>query len=106
MIERAPERVMLSAARKRARANGVPFDLDEADIVTPAKCPVLGIPLERARGRRGPRDASPTLDRIQPSRGYVRGNVVVISWRANRIKNDASIAELILIHEWYSRASR
>lgn len=39
-------------------------------------------------------EGSPTLDRIVPSRGYVVGNVAVISMRANRLKSDASVAEL------------
>lgn len=47
----------------------------------------------------GPRDGSPTLDRIVPDKGYVRENVWVISGRANRIKNDATIEELELIAE-------
>ena len=96
-----PKREMLAAARKRARITGVPFDLEESDVEIPATCPVLNIPLVMSRGRRGPRDASPTLDRIICSRGYVRGNVVVISWRANRLKSDATVEELARIVEWF-----
>jgi hypothetical protein len=39
-------------------------------------------------------DNSPSLDRIDTSKGYVKGNVWVISWRANKLKSDATLAEL------------
>jgi hypothetical protein len=89
---------MLGAARKRARQFGLPFALTESDVVIPSHCPVLGIPLARGDGART--DASPTLDRIEPARGYVAGNVAVISWRANRIKSDGSLSELERIVAW------
>lgn len=96
-----PKREMLAGARKRARLAGVPFDLREEDFIIPQTCPVLGIRLEMSTGRRGPRDMSPTLDRIVCSRGYVRENVIVVSWRANRLKSDATIDELARIVDWY-----
>ena len=92
---------MLKLARQRARAAGVAFDLREDDFTIPKLCPVLGIELSHGKGRRGPTDSSPTLDRIVPSRGYVRGNVVVVSWRANRLKSDGTIAELARIVDFY-----
>jgi hypothetical protein len=66
--------------------------LKKSDIVIPACCPLLGIPLFQMRGRAGPN--SPSLDRIDPTKGYVPGNVWVISWRANQIKPDATLQEL------------
>ena len=87
-----PRVMMLSAARRRALTKGIPFGLRRDDVVLPEVCPVLGIPL-RVNNRRW-QDSSPTLDRIDPKRGYVAGNVRVISARANRIKNDASSDEL------------
>lgn len=84
---------LLRRARSRARARALPFDLLPADIVIPSHCPVLGIELTIGGGR-GFRDSSPTLDRVDNNLGYVRGNVAVISYRANRIKNDASLDEL------------
>jgi hypothetical protein len=58
-------------------------------------CPLLGTPLFYGNGKMGPN--SPTLDRIEPAKGYVPGNVWVISQRANVIKNDATVVELFLI---------
>nr|WP_294850063.1 hypothetical protein [uncultured Sphingomonas sp.] len=83
---------LLTAARSRARYQGVPFDLTADDIVIPKVCPILGIPLKHGKGK--PTFNSPTLDKIIPALGYVPGNVAVISQRANRIKSDASIHEL------------
>lgn len=96
-IER-PERSMLRAARKRAKQLNIPFNLSEEDIVIPEYCPVLGIKIGRNEKVSGP--SSPTLDRIIPELGYVKGNVAVISKRANTIKNDASIADLEAVLAW------
>jgi hypothetical protein len=98
-----PKRVMMLAARKRAQQAHVPFAITEEDFEIPERCPVLGLCLESRRGRRGPIDSSPTLDRIVPGLGYVRGNVVVVSWRANRLKSDATLEELTRIIDWYGR---
>jgi hypothetical protein len=51
-------------------------------------------------GTPGNRNASPSLDRIDPSQGYIKGNVVVISHKANRLKNDAGLAELRALVAW------
>lgn len=64
------------------------------DIVVPERCPILGINLVRGVGQRTYLDSSPSLDRIIPAKGYVRGNIAVISMRANRIKSDATLDEL------------
>jgi hypothetical protein len=79
-------------AKTRAKKFNLPFDLRLDDIEVPDRCPVLGIELVRNSG--GWRDNSPTIDRVQGCLGYVRGNVCVISLRANRLKSDASLEEL------------
>jgi hypothetical protein len=83
---------MLNAARTRARKGGWAFNLTLADINIPELCPVLHIPLRPGVG--GPRDYSPSLDRYRQEKGYVRGNVAVISYRANAIKGTYSIEQL------------
>ena len=89
------ERSMLSRARASAKKHGWNFNLELSDIVIPKTCPLLGIVLERKAGVQA--DSTPSLDRIDSSLGYVKGNVWVISWRANHIKTDASIEELKLL---------
>jgi hypothetical protein len=83
--------VMLAQTKFRAKKLHLKFDLIPGDILVPTTCPVLGIPIRRGRGRT---DNSPSIDRVIPSRGYIRGNVRIISFRANAIKRDASSAEL------------
>ena len=87
-----PQRYILTAARCRAKYKGLPFNINVEDIQIPEKCPILGIPLCHKDGF--PDDGSPALDRIIPSLGYVKGNIMVISHRANNIKGDASLEEL------------
>ena len=82
----------LNNLRHRAVQKGVPFDLLLEDLVFPAVCPVLGIPMVARSGSFS--DNSPSLDRTIPALGYVRGNVTVMSYRANRIKCHASLGEL------------
>jgi len=89
---------LLYAARNRARMKGFECNLTIDDIVVPEYCPVLGIKLEATvgKGRRNLNelDHSPSLDRIDNGKGYVKGNVMVISFRANNIKKDANLQEL------------
>ena len=90
---------LLSQAKKRAKRNGLPFTLKPADIEIPEFCPVFGVPLLRGTGR-GPTPSSPSLDKIIPALGYVPGNVMVISQKANAMKNSASPAELLMFADW------
>lgn len=101
-----PRPQMLGNAKQRAARAGVPCTITADDIVVPSHCPVLGIPLYRRLGRKGGCDNSPSLDRIYPEDGYVPGNVVVVSRRANRAKSDLTIEELTAVADFYSIALR
>jgi hypothetical protein len=83
---------MLYDAKKRAKKKCLEFNIEVTDIIIPEMCPVLGIKLEFGKGKQT--DASPSLDRIDPREGYIKGNVAVISYRANTIKSNACIDEL------------
>lgn len=87
-------RTWLGQLKHNAKVAGLPFNLTVDDLVVPTHCPVLGIPL--ATGDRAVTGANntPTVDRIVPELGYTRGNVCIISRRANRLKQDSSLAEL------------
>lgn len=93
----------LNQAKRRAAAHGWDFNLTKQDIVIPDTCPVLGIPLLRTDGRLN--DSSPTIDRIDSTRGYTVDNIRVISWRANRLKSDATIEELQQILKYMESAN-
>jgi hypothetical protein len=84
---------MLKRSKERAQKKGLDFNLSRADIRIPEVCPILGIRIEFSSSRRAT-DHSPSLDRIDPNQGYVKGNVWVISHRANMLKSNASAAEL------------
>lgn len=90
---KAAEYILCQQARKNAKRKGIPFDLSPEDIIIPEFCPVLGMPLVRKTpGRTRPNDY-PSLDRKDNSKGYIKGNVFVVSWRANRLKCDGSLEE-------------
>ena len=86
---------MIYTARHKSKKLGLPFNIDKHDINIPEYCPLLGIKLELTK--RKVDDASPSLDRISPRLGYVKGNVWVISNKANRIKNDATPDEIEIV---------
>jgi hypothetical protein len=85
-------------AKARSKEKGLPFALTAADIIIPNFCPILGIPLQRGVGK--VIDGSPSLDRIDSTLGYVPGNVQVISYRANTLKNSATRDEILLMAQW------
>lgn len=81
-------------AKKRAKIKGFEFDLEIGDVPEiPSRCPILGIEIKE-NDMPKPLDSSPSLDRIDTLRGYVKGNIRIISNRANRIKSDATLDEL------------
>lgn len=95
------ERYMFNQARCRASKKGLDFDLDISDIVIPACCPVFGIPLFVNEGKKGACPNSPTLDRIDQSKGYVKGNIWVISSKANTLKSYGTLEDFdILLKAW------
>lgn len=92
---------MISNSRVRARDKGLDHNLDLQYLrsIAPTHCPYLGTELrwEALSGHGRPFPNSPSLDRIDSSRGYVKGNVAIVSYRANSIKNDATEQELFRI---------
>lgn len=95
-IKKGPVYQILHQARSRAKKRGLSFDLTEEDVTIPDICPVFGITLRRNKGR-GFHPDSPSLDRIDNSKGYTKDNVRVISNRANLLKCDATLKELELL---------
>src|SRR5688572_28502973 len=92
LVTQEPRTMMLWGAKRRAKARGLEFNLSVDDVVIPDLCPVLGIPLVRGDGRWT--DNSPSLDRVDNSKGYTPDNICVISRRANTLKTNASLTEL------------
>ena len=96
---------MLSGARRRTLDRGwTPCNLTPQDIwdVWPEdfKCPVLGIELVHGYEDRY---NSPTLERIDNNKGYVIRNILIVSHRANCIKNDGTWQEIMAVAEFYKQ---
>jgi hypothetical protein len=91
---------MYQAAKTRAKRNGLSFTITKEDVIIPKQCPVFGIELDR-------RDKQhvPTLDRIDNNLGYIKGNVEVISSKANRLKNNGTIEDFELILQYMMKKS-
>ena len=90
----------VGGAKARAAKRGVAFDLDKEYVrgLIPDECPVFKVPFVFFGRALGP--WSPSLDRIDPTRGYIKGNVAVISLKANVIKSDATISEIQTVLDW------
>lgn len=98
---------VLAGIRIRSRKFDIPFDLTLEVLIEMASetpvCPIFGVPLQYGlKGRRGYHPYSPSVDRVVPTLGYVRTNVIIISNRANTIKNNATPEELMLVANFYS----
>ena len=85
---------LLKGMQSRARTYGIPMDVTIDDIVITDLCPIFGTPM--FWGDTLTND-NPTVDRVVPALGYVKGNICVISHRANRQKNSSTLEELKMI---------
>lgn len=95
---RTPEvrlRELWFQARYRAKKRGFAFTIEMSDLLpAPTHCCVFPwVALNYAEGDKNDRDRA-SIDRVDNSKGYVKGNVRVISRRANTIKSDATPEEL------------
>lgn len=94
-----PEYRMWLQAKHRAKIRKIPFAIDLSDIVIPEICPLLNIPLVHGKIRMN--FNSPQLDRIIPDIGYVKGNVQVLSMKANMAKSRLTLSEMkLLVKNW------
>lgn len=87
-------KLLLSKVRERSIENNIPFNISVEDLNIPDKCPYLDVPLTHLIGK-GHQIYNSSIDRIDPTKGYVKGNVQVISLLANQMKNSATKEQLI-----------
>jgi hypothetical protein len=97
-------RILLNAAKKRAKDNCIDFDIDINDIILPEKCPVLGIELKFNSNKADFNSYS--IDRIDNSKGYVKGNIQIISFKANTIKSSATLEEIEQVYNYMKNMNR
>lgn len=101
---------MRSGMRERHKERGTPFDSEVFTVkyllewlLRQPVCECCSMKFEVQRklsGNFSPSDRSPSIDRIDPKRGYVVGNVALICWRCNNLKRDATAEELERIVFW------
>ena len=78
---------------KKGNKYGWEWTIEFGDLEFPSHCPVLGLELDYFTEGKGRLENSVSFDRVDPTKGYIKGNVIVMSWRANRIKNDGTAQE-------------
>lgn len=88
-----PERYILNVVRGSAKQRGIFFDLDISDISIPKICPVLKCPIIIGGGVQNM--YSPSIDRLDNSKGYTKDNIQIISRLANIMKNCSTDDQLI-----------
>lgn len=89
-----PARRLLYSTKARAKDKGLEFSLVLEDIVIPEVCPYLGVTITNIL-KKGKVETNPSIDRIDPSMGYTKDNIQVISELANRMKNSATKEQLL-----------
>ena len=99
---------LIFAFKKSDKTQKVPFDLTVEDIRDLLKnsgniCPVLGVKMTISELGSGDTNYSPSFDRIYPKKGYVKGNIVIVSNKANRIKTDATVDEIRKVADFYEK---
>ena len=97
-----PEWYMHYKARQRATLKKTEFNIEVSDVVMPKKCPVFSqYELKKETSdMSGPKPWSPSLDRIDNTKGYIKGNVQVLSHKANTMKGNATPQELLQFAYW------
>lgn len=89
------EKYIFQRTKARAKTDNIEFNIEISDIIIPEYCPYLKIKLDMVNGAKGRQDNAPSIDRIDSTRGYVKGNIEIISDKANRMKNNATARELL-----------
>ena len=104
--ERSPWTTMFQTAKRTAKKNNIPFNIsvEYLESIFPAdrRCPVFGFEFTISKQKES-RDKSPSLDKIIPELGYVEGNVTIVSLKANRMKNNGSIEDLLKVLNYYKK---
>ena len=96
--QRTPEQRLLKEAKYRAKKKGLPFNLELSDIIIPTTCPVYGMPMQYNTGWN-----SPSIDRIDNSKGYTKDNIIIVSVKANSHKSTATLDELKQLVSFYDK---
>ncbi len=111
-LHRIEPRIRLrGGCRARAIKKGLDFDLKSYKDLpkVPKFCPVLGIPLICGKGKSfkgGGTDNSPSLDRIDNDKGYIKGNLQIISRKANQMKSNGNFKDIEMLYKYMKKQRR
>lgn len=88
--------MLCHTAQRRAERDGIEFTITRKDIpALPTTCPIAGIPIHfKEKETKGPCDNSPTLDRVDPLKGYHKDNIRIVSHKGNRWKSNMTVADV------------
>jgi hypothetical protein len=105
VISKDPKKTIFLIKKHNATVRGIPFNLVFSTFNFPTHCPILGLELDYSRGKtKGvSRKSSPSFDRIDPTKGYIEGNVILISNFANQIKSDATPEQILAVGNYYKQ---
>lgn len=89
-----PAKRLIFSTRQTSKIKGIEHNIDEKDLTLPKFCPLIGIEIDYSAGN-GKTMEKPSVDRIDPSKGYIKGNVEVMSSLANTMKSRATPEQLV-----------
>lgn len=92
--ENNPKKRLIFSTRQSAKLKNLEHNIDESDLLLPEFCPLIGIKIDYSAGN-GKTMQKPSIDRIDPTKGYIKGNVEVVSSLANTMKSKATPAQLL-----------
>jgi hypothetical protein len=92
------KKFLLNTVKYRAKKKGLDFNLIEEDLIIPDYCPLLEIRIAKTGSHKNSAN-SPSIDRINSSLGYIRGNIRIISYRANILKNSITKEEVYIFYK-------
>lgn len=97
---KSPFKCRATKIKAKCKHKKIKYDLtyQHLESIWTGKCPVFGFKIKFNEHRNSERHAE--LDRINPKKSYTKGNVIWLSRRANRIKNNAIPKDLLLLAEW------
>jgi len=104
---RVRARLLRQGMRERARLANLPFDDEHFSVSRliqmiqgSSECPCCHKPIDYSYKDGKPKNSSPSIDRMNPRKGYTLDNVTLICWRCNNLKRDASADELEMVAKW------
>ena len=84
---------LIFSTKQTAKKKGIDHDIDISDLVKVQICPLTGVEIDWSVS--GRHLLNPSIDRIDPSKGYVKGNVEIMSCLGNSMKNAATKEQLL-----------